>query len=343
MVICAVYGCSNKPKIRTREHIKYFRFPRDKDTCNKWIQACKRSDEVNTKFARVCSLHFQETDYKLEYRIMKVRLQLSPKRTRPLYPWAVPSLQLPKAKSVTEKPASITRKIRADKRNNKRLVREIVRECGPAIQENPDQQKESLLYIRQQPDAEPTTPSTSEDGVPPGNNKGRPANKTRKRKILAQDVTQIQTEDQDEQQSGPRTKRKGSKEKTSESQREETLDKEVLVQPNTCTHKHNIHVDVSSKGWQVFGIPVKEENSDNDGFNEELKGKIKEIDEIVKEEEVYCDEEFSCEKPDQGLKVKENDLENYVFVKVGILDSDESKKEDTTDGDLYVTVGIHDV
>ncbi|XP_042235849.1 zinc finger MYM-type protein 1-like isoform X2 [Homarus americanus] len=212
-----------------------------------------------------------------------------------------------------EKPASITRKIRADKRNNKRLVREIVRECGPAIQENPDQQKESLLYIRQQPDAGPTTPSTSEDGAPPGSNKGRPANKTRKRKILAQDVTQIQTEDQDEQQSGPRTKRKGSKEKTSESQREETLDKEVLVQPNTCTHKHNIHVDVSSKGWQVFGIPIKEENSDSDGFNEELQGKIKEIDEIVKEEEeVYCDEEFSCEKSDQGLKVKEDDLDNYV-------------------------------
>ncbi|KAG7161268.1 hypothetical protein Hamer_G016326, partial [Homarus americanus] len=115
------------------------------------------------------------------------------------------------------------------------------------------------------------------------------------------------------------------------------------VQPNTCTHKHNIHVDVSSKGWQVFGIPVKEENSDNDGFNEELKGKIKEIDEIVKEEEVYCDEEFSCEKPDQGLKVKENDLENYVFVKVGILDSDESKKEDTTDGDLYILQNPRDI
>ncbi|XP_042235847.1 uncharacterized protein LOC121875365 [Homarus americanus] len=195
----------------------------------------------------------------------------------------------------------------------------------------------------QQPDAGPTTPSTSEDGVPPGSNKGRPANKTRKRKILTQDVTQIQTEDQDEQQSGPRTKRKGSKEKTSESQREETLDKEVLVQPNTCTHKHNIHVDVSSKGWQVFGIPIKEENSDSDGFNEELQGKIKEIDEIVKEEEVYCNEGLSWENPDQGLKVKEEDLDNYAFVKVGIEDSDESKKEDTTDGDLYVTVGIHDV
>lgn len=98
MVICAVYGCYSGSTTGSRQGVKFFRFPKDKNTLKKWISACKRKDEVKVKSARVCSKHFKESDYKQACRIKKEESGSSPRKCRLLHPRAVPSLQLPKPK-----------------------------------------------------------------------------------------------------------------------------------------------------------------------------------------------------------------------------------------------------
>ncbi|CAN8027127.1 unnamed protein product [Ixodes persulcatus] len=71
-VVCAVRSCNNRSM--HGKQLSFFRFPRDPHLCCEWIALCRRADldilfqqhgsvPLNLSY-RVCSEHFQESDYR---------------------------------------------------------------------------------------------------------------------------------------------------------------------------------------------------------------------------------------------------------------------------------------
>ncbi|GAB6029826.1 hypothetical protein CHUAL_014165 [Chamberlinius hualienensis] len=90
MVCCSVYGCNNNHR---KKELTFFRFPKDENLMKQWIWACRRKDQLNMKTARICSVHFQESD---QYRSLQHELLgYTPKCSRKIKVDAVPSLHLP--------------------------------------------------------------------------------------------------------------------------------------------------------------------------------------------------------------------------------------------------------
>lgn len=93
MSCCAVATCPNYLR-KTRKlgvDVLYHCFPNDTNLSNLWIQKCKRLDSVNSKNARICSDHFEPSDYIDD---MKNRLLNLPQK-KVLCKGAVPTLKLP--------------------------------------------------------------------------------------------------------------------------------------------------------------------------------------------------------------------------------------------------------
>ena len=96
---CTVFGCFNtRMKVNTQGlDIRFFRFPRENDVRDAWIQACRRSDQINPNNARVCSVHFAKDDITDDMKSRLLSIQ-TPKNQRILKIDAVPSLFMPKGK-----------------------------------------------------------------------------------------------------------------------------------------------------------------------------------------------------------------------------------------------------
>ncbi|XP_035219594.1 THAP domain-containing protein 1 B-like [Stegodyphus dumicola] len=63
MVSCAVATCSNTYH-NTKTSVVFHRFPcKNIQLTKEWLHRCRRADIVNTKSARICSIHFTESDY----------------------------------------------------------------------------------------------------------------------------------------------------------------------------------------------------------------------------------------------------------------------------------------
>ena len=93
MVICAVAGCSSSSAKTECVNLSFFSFPtKDKEQCEEWRHRCAREDGFNLKFARICSLHFSETDLDASY-VRKVAMGFKAKAC--LKPGVLPSLHLP--------------------------------------------------------------------------------------------------------------------------------------------------------------------------------------------------------------------------------------------------------
>ena len=62
---CCVAICGNyhRKTYKTNPAIIYHRFPTDKTLQKIWLNRTKRADSFNIKNARVCSIHFKESDY----------------------------------------------------------------------------------------------------------------------------------------------------------------------------------------------------------------------------------------------------------------------------------------
>ena len=58
---CAVHGCNTNQT--NKGDIALHRFPKNEEVKQQWIQLCKRADRINTEYAVVCSLHFEESAY----------------------------------------------------------------------------------------------------------------------------------------------------------------------------------------------------------------------------------------------------------------------------------------
>lgn len=94
MSCCAIVNCPNYAR-KTRKlgvDVIYHTFPKNDITLsNLWIKKCKRLDNINYKNARICSDHFQPSDYIDD---MKNRLLNLPQK-KILSKSAVPTLKLP--------------------------------------------------------------------------------------------------------------------------------------------------------------------------------------------------------------------------------------------------------
>lgn len=95
MSCCAVATCPNYAR-KTRKlgvDVVYHCFPTDTILSNLWIEKCKRLDSINYKNARICSEHFEPSDYIDD---MKNRLLNLPQK-RILSKSAVPTVKLPRS------------------------------------------------------------------------------------------------------------------------------------------------------------------------------------------------------------------------------------------------------
>lgn len=91
MVCCAIAGCTHHTRHQKELGFTFHRFPKNKELRLKWIHACKRADSFSVNEARVCSEHFDDSDY---LRDLKSELLNLPAK-RVLKPDAVPHLNLP--------------------------------------------------------------------------------------------------------------------------------------------------------------------------------------------------------------------------------------------------------
>ena len=94
---CAIYGCYNtKKKVKKlNQTIRFFRFPRDEILRDAWIQACRRTDNINPDHAGICSVYFCKEDIADDIKSRLLGIE-RPKNQRILKKDAVPSLSLPK-------------------------------------------------------------------------------------------------------------------------------------------------------------------------------------------------------------------------------------------------------
>ncbi|XP_067014525.2 uncharacterized protein [Anabrus simplex] len=135
MVICAVAGCSNHDRHQKDLDIKFHRFPRNSEIQLKWINACKRANSFTVGNARVCSVHFDDSDY---IRDLKHELLNLPIR-RVLRPEAVPHLHFPLNSNGLASQTCKGRGIRTQKRNNRK-------ELSPV-----SSNEEEMLTVKEEP------------------------------------------------------------------------------------------------------------------------------------------------------------------------------------------------
>lgn len=121
---CAIYGCNaDNQSVNKDVNIMFFRFPlSDNNLLNAWRKACCRDDNFNTKNARICSRHFDSSDY--ARNLQQEYLGYTTKSCRKLKPEAVPSKNIPKANVMND--ASVARYQRTVKRNQSKFVDEIM-------------------------------------------------------------------------------------------------------------------------------------------------------------------------------------------------------------------------
>ena len=88
---CAVFGCD--AAYRRSEAVIYHRFPSDNEERRKWVSLCMRKN-INAANARICSLHFRQTDYERNLRYELLGLPV-PRNQMQLKPGTLPTLRLP--------------------------------------------------------------------------------------------------------------------------------------------------------------------------------------------------------------------------------------------------------
>lgn len=113
---CAVGLCKSIANKDTNCH--FFCFPKDKSLRKLWITRCFRKNKFNSETSRVCSNHFQDSDYEnlMEFNLMGTRLRLKKD--------AVPSKNL---KPVIELTLSEnTRQIRYQNKQNQLHISKLI-------------------------------------------------------------------------------------------------------------------------------------------------------------------------------------------------------------------------
>ena len=119
-IYCAVADCKNSSyKGKTGSGITFHCFPKDSDTCKRWLTRGRRADRnINPKTSRICSAHFLPNDYD---RDLQAELLNTPSKKR-LKANAVPLV----FSSRHEAGVNLERQERYKKRQWKALVQELI-------------------------------------------------------------------------------------------------------------------------------------------------------------------------------------------------------------------------
>ncbi|KAL1493955.1 hypothetical protein ABEB36_009634 [Hypothenemus hampei] len=95
---CSVYGCNSDNQAKNFDNnISFYSFPKTKHVLEQWIRLCRVSDKFNGKYARICSKHFNASDFKRNLKLELLGPSSSSARSarKMLKPEAVPSKHLP--------------------------------------------------------------------------------------------------------------------------------------------------------------------------------------------------------------------------------------------------------
>jgi hypothetical protein len=124
---CAVFGCnSDNQSNQFSGDIMFLRFPTSSTLIKCWTNACRRTDKINPKYARVCSRHFTENHYKRNLKSELLGYKF--KNCRQLKPEAVPTENLPHIKP-RESVSSIknsAREERTEKRSRSKMIENLI-------------------------------------------------------------------------------------------------------------------------------------------------------------------------------------------------------------------------
>ena len=103
----------------------YFRFPKDISVQKSWIESCKRQDEINPKTARICSLHFNDSDFERDLRNELLNIPVR----KLLKPNSIPSQNLQPEHGILVKwtsPRKTTLRGQREERAKKRIRKQLV-------------------------------------------------------------------------------------------------------------------------------------------------------------------------------------------------------------------------
>lgn len=68
-VRCSVFKCnSQQKKQQVGEQLSFFRYPKNPQTRKIWLERCGQQGIINPDCARVCSLHFNLSDFQRDLR-----------------------------------------------------------------------------------------------------------------------------------------------------------------------------------------------------------------------------------------------------------------------------------
>lgn len=170
MVNCAVYGCFNISSCKSKHYkanVCFYSFPKDTESCNKWIKFCSRDGQINVKNARICSEHFETKDrhWNLQHQV----LGYSPTLSRKVRPGAVPSLNPPEksVKRQVEVEKQKAREQRLQTRKDKLAQRVLIKDllCAPESAVESDLPTEMVLDEAPEPQAQEYSKETMEKEI----------------------------------------------------------------------------------------------------------------------------------------------------------------------------------
>ncbi|CAG9768759.1 unnamed protein product [Ceutorhynchus assimilis] len=90
---CSVASCKSRYYNKTkqgREDLIFFRFPKNREIQKEWLRRCYRQDKINPRNRRICSYHFNPSDFEDEAQAKRMGCP-----ARKLKKDAIPSLFLP--------------------------------------------------------------------------------------------------------------------------------------------------------------------------------------------------------------------------------------------------------
>jgi len=120
--LCAVAQCRNTSNDKAKQpDLIHHRFPTRNPTLTKtWLHFCRRKDAVNVHNARICSNHFQHSDYErdMEHELLGLPLR------KKLKPDAVPCIFSPTLSTLDNQCEK--RVERLEKRHRREIIHELL-------------------------------------------------------------------------------------------------------------------------------------------------------------------------------------------------------------------------
>ncbi|XP_024894126.1 uncharacterized protein LOC112468934 [Temnothorax curvispinosus] len=122
MPTCCIKNCASRTDHTSTRGLKFFRFPKETDIRQQWLDACQRN-ETNIKIdtAHVCNLHFEEDCFQMEWtkpRSNNVPAKLMRRLKKGFIPTKLLLLQK-KRKEITSEDGTVKKRVTNEKKKVK--------------------------------------------------------------------------------------------------------------------------------------------------------------------------------------------------------------------------------